>query len=447
MSDLADLARQVVSRATDGEQLEAYVVRSRDVDVRAYDGHVEQLSSAESMGVGIRVVREQRQGFAYAGTFDEEAVADALGEARDNASFATVDPFAGLAAPDGVAPPATDLWRQDLLSVPTEKKVDLALELEAALRSADRRISGVQAADYGESIAEAAIATTTGIAAEARQTRCALSADVLATDGDETQTGFGFSVGRTIADLDIDAVTTDAVERATRMLGATKPPTERTTIVLDPLVTASVLGIVGATLSGEALMKGRTPFADRVGTDIAAPVVSLVDDPTDALAYTASHYDAEGLGARRNVLIEAGCLMRFVHNAWTARHFDTTSTGSAVRGGFKTMPSAGTRALALAPGTMGRDELIASVGDGVLVQAVSGLHSGVNPVSGDFSTGAEGLRISGGELGQPLREFTIGSTLQRVLLDTIAVADDVEYLPMGALGMSVAVGDVTVSGV
>jgi PmbA protein len=100
----------------------------------------------------------------------------------------------------------------------------------------------------------------------------------------------------------------------------------------------------------------------------------------------------------------------------------------------------------LAPGTKDQPALLADVGDGILVSSVSGLHSGVNPVSGDFSTGAEGLRITGGALAEPLREFTIASTLQRMLLDVVAVGSDVEWLPMGAAGVSLVIRDVSVSG-
>ena len=101
----------------------------------------------------------------------------------------------------------------------------------------------------------------------------------------------------------------------------------------------------------------------------------------------------------------------------------------------------------LQPGTKTPAELIADVGDGVLVQEVAGLHSGVNPVSGDFSTGAEGLRIRGGAVGEPLREFTIASTLQKMLKDIEAVGNDLELLPMSAAGVSVVIRDVTLSGV
>ena len=261
----------------------------------------------------------------------------------------------------------------------------------------------------------------------------------------ETQTGFGFSVGRHPDDLDVAVAAGDAARRATRLLGAVKPDTERLTVVFDPFVTAQFLGILGATLSGEAVLKGRSLFAERLGEAVGAPHLTLVDDPTDPAAFSATETDGEGLATRRNVLIEGGRLSMFAHNSYTARRMSATSTGSAVRS-YATTPGVGCMALSLTPGSSSPDELIAGIDDGVLIQGVSGLHSGVNPVSGDFSTGAEGLRIRGGAPAEPLREFTIASTIQRMLHDVVAVGNDLEWLPMNAAGVTLVVADVTMSG-
>jgi PmbA protein len=193
------------------------------------------------------------------------------------------------------------------------------------------------------------------------------------------------------------------------------------------------------------VQKGRSLFAERSGDLVASPLITLVDDPTDPDAFTATESDGEGLAARRNPLITAGVLNGFLHNAYTARKAGARSTGSAVRG-YSSTPGVGCQALALTPGTATQAELIADIDNGLLVQGVSGLHSGVNPVSGDFSTGAEGLRIRDGVLAEPLREFTIASTLQRMLLDVVAVGSDLEWLPMNAAGVSLVVADVTMSG-
>jgi len=445
MGELLDLAERVVGLAEGSEQLEVVVVHEHETEVRAYEGEVESLTVAESRGVGVRVVSGNRQGFAYTGTLDEAAVGEALAEARDNLSFATPDEYCGVAEPDGVEPADMDLFRASLADYPTEAKVAMALELERLTRAADERISGIESAEYSDSITESAVATTTGIRATGRETGCFLSAYALAEQDGETQTGFGFSLGRDPADLDMSTAADDAAERATRMLGAVKPPSGRLTVVLDPWVSAQFLGIVGGTLSAEMVQKGRSLFADRLGDEVAAPGVTLIDDPTDARAFTASSTDGEGLATRRNLLIEGGRLDRFVHNSQTARRAGTVSTGSAVRG-YSSTPGVGVRAVSLLPGQLSQAELVAGIDDGLLIQGVSGLHSGVNPVSGDFSTGAEGLRIRGGELAEPVREFTIASTIQRMLLDMEAIGSDLQWLPMKAAGVTLVIGELTISG-
>ena len=446
MGELLEIAARIAGWASDGEEVEAYVGRASDTAVRVYDGGVESFSAADTEGVGIRVVAGGRQGFAYAGSLDAEVIADAFAEARDNATFGTVDEFAGLARPDGVDVPVMSIYNDALAAVPAEDKIALAIDLERRVRSGDARIRTVPQSSYGDAATEAAIATSTGVQAEWRRTRCSISAYALAGDGDETQTGGGYSVGQGWDDLDIEKAAGDAVERATRMLGATKPASMRLPVVFEDTVAAQILSVVGSTLSGDAVLKGRSLFADRVGEVVAAPMFTLVDDPTDTRAYGAGPSDAEGLASRRNALIEGGTLLGFLYDSHSARRAGVVSTGSAVRGGFKGVPGVGCRALSVTPGSRRDDEVFALVGTGLFVQSVSGLHSGVNPVSGDFSVGAEGLMIRDGQLAEPVREFTVASTIQRMLLELVAVGDTLEWLPGAAAGVTLAIDGMSVSG-
>ena len=444
-ADLLAIVDRVVAQAANGEQLEAFVSRGGDTEVRVYEGEVEHFVSAQAEGIGIRVIRDGRTGFAYAGTLDEAAIAEVLAEARDNVTLGTVDEWAGLAEPDGVAPTDQPLWNDELAAFPTERKIDLAKELEQLTLAADARVR-VDDSNYADAYGEAAVATTSGIRQWGRENGCYVSVSTLADDGDETQSGFGFSVGRSPDLFDLPRAAREAADRATRLLGATKPPSRRTTVVFDPFVTAQLIGIISSTLNGEAVVKGRSLFKDRLGEQVAPPYVSLVDDPTNPLAYTATDVDGEGLAARRNVLIDGGVLGMFVHNSYSARRAGTVSTGNAVRGGFSGTPGVGALALHLVPGTRSQEELIADIDDGLLVQSVQGIHSGVNSISGDFSTGAAGLLIRNGQVAEPVREFTIASTLQRMLLDIVEVGGDVDWLPMRAAGVSLVVNDVTMSG-
>jgi PmbA protein len=444
-AELGDIAGLIVGWANPGEEVEAYVARSRTTNVRAYEGAVESLSSAEPVGAGVRVIVGNRQGFAWAGTLDEGVLKDTLEEARDNATFGEPDQFFGLAGDDGLAPPELDLVRPELLSMTTSAKVDLAIEVERAARDRDARVTGVRVASFSDSFNETAIATTTGIAVTTRSGVCYVAVNPLVEAGGDTQTGYGMSAGRAPSELDVDECVADGVDRATRLLGATQPASRRLTVVLDPEVTAEFLAIIGGTLSGEAVLKGRSLFANREGEAVGAPVMTLVSDPTDPGAFGAGTHDGEGLARRRVPLIEGGTLQGFLYDTYSGRRSGRASTASASRS-YSTPPAVGATALTLAPGDADQAALIAGVSEGVYVQDVSGLHSGVNPVSGDFSVGATGLMIRDGAFAEPFREATIASTLQRMLLDVVAVGSDHRWLPSGPAGVTLVIRDVSLGG-
>jgi PmbA protein len=448
--DLLAIARRVAGAANAGEQIEAYVLRTQETDVEVFGGEVESLTTAGIQGVGVRVIIDHRQGYASAGSLEPDVIEETLREARDNAAFGEPDEWYALATPaevNGVVPAALDLWREELVSTPTDAKVQIALDLEIATKARDSRVRGVEATGYGDARAESAIANSLGVEAYTRRTTCSAHAVALADDGSGTQTGYGFAAGRSLADLDLESIPRDAVDRAVRLLGAKPIAGRRIPIVFDPLVTRSVLGVLSSAFNGEMLLKGRSMFAGREGEKIAAPIVEIIDDPTDARMFGASAYDSEGVPTRHNELIADGVLRGFLHNVYTGHRSGGHSTGSAVRGGYASGPGVGVRAITLRPGSRAPEELMASVPEAFYVQSVSGLHSGTNPISGDFSVGAEGLMVRDGAFAEPVREVTIASTLQRMLLDVIEIGSDLVYLPGAATGVTLLVGDMTLSGV
>ncbi|MEO6571415.1 MAG: DNA gyrase modulator, partial [Ilumatobacteraceae bacterium] len=234
--DLLKIADRVVAQARPGEHVEAFVSRGGDTEVRVYQGEVEHFVAAQAEGIGIRIIQDGRTGFAYAGTLDESAISEVLAEARDNVQFGTVDEWAGLAQPDGVAVTDQELWNDELADWPTDLKIQMAKDLERLTLDVDRRVR-IDDSNYADAHGEAAVATTTGIRQWGRENGCYVSVSTLADDGDETQTGFGFSVGRTPTVIDLHRAAKDAADRATRLLGATKPASKRLTVVLDPFVT------------------------------------------------------------------------------------------------------------------------------------------------------------------------------------------------------------------
>jgi PmbA protein len=367
--------------------------------------------------------------------------------ARENAALAEPDEFNVLAAPAAAAPIA-ELYREDQANIPTDRKVALALDLERRAISIDPRASKIDAAQIGDAVSRVAIASTTGVQAEYARTDAWCVAVSLAVEADETQTGFSFTIGRGIDDLGWEAIADEAVRRAVRMLGATKPPTAKVPIVLDQFAAMSFLGVLAGALSAEAVLKQRSLFASMVGQQVGSELFTLVDDGTITIGPAASPFDDEGVPTGRTELFTRGTLNGFLHNTYTAARTGggTRSSGNAKRGGYKSTPGVGTSNFYLDAGELSFDELLVRAEGGVLIQDVSGVHSGANPISGEFSVGATGLRIAGGALGEPLREMTVASTLPEMLAGITGVGSDLRFF--SSVGTpSVLFGEMTLAGV
>ncbi len=449
MSDLLDLARGITERAADGEEVEAYVTHARDFSVKAYDGEVESLSSSEPRGAGVRVLLANRIGFAYTTDLTYEGLDWALGRARGNARHATSDDALAFAPP----------WEEPVADVPglvdelqssvaPDDKVAFAVELEQATRAADKRVRTVEESVYADSDVEAAVATSSGIAASYRETDAWCYSLAIAEDGDDTEVGFDFDLGRGIGELDAQSTARRAADRALGVLGATKIQSARMPVVFDPYTAGQFLGVIAAALTGEAVQKGRSLFAGKLGQEVAAANVSLVDDGRVPGAPGSSPWDAEGVPTSRTEVIRGGVLQSFLYDVVSARREGRASTGNAARAGFKSAPGPASSNMALRSTGESRDDLLAKAGRALYVQDFHGVHSGANAVSGDFSVGVTGRLLDNGVLGRPVKEVTIALPMLDILAGVVAVAGDMRWLPFGGSfgGATTLIAEMTVAG-
>jgi PmbA protein len=215
------------------------------------------------------------------------------------------------------------------------------------------------------------------------------------------------------------------------MIGAGKPESRACPVVLDPTVAASFAGLIGGALSAKAVQRGRSPFAGRIEEDLASAAFALHDDGRDAEGPASAPFDGEGVPRRRTALIEEGRLRGYLYDTYSANREGVHSTGSASRAGYRSLPSVSTSNLVVAAGELSEPELLKAAGDGVYVTDVAGLHSGVNPVTGTFSVGASGRTIRGGELAEPIREFTIAGELVAMLAEVREAGAEARWVPFG----------------
>jgi PmbA protein len=446
---LDTVARRAVDAATaaGATDAEAFAEEDESRQIRVYQGEVESLSDAGGRGVGVRAFDGARWGYAYTTDLSDAGLAALGAAAHEAAAVADEDEWAGLpdefgATPvEGLASPGLGGWT-------TERKVELALAAERAARARDG-VSQVEAAVYSDVDASVALANSRGFAGSAEVTQAWAYVSAFAGEGGDLMTGLGVALGRDPGELDPEAIGAEAAERALALVGARQPESRRCPVVLDAFVAASFVGFIGGMLSADAVQRGRSLFADREGEEIAGPALELVDDATDPAGPGSAPFDGEGSPTRRTPLVQGGRLLTFLFDARTARRAGRATTASARRGSYRSPPSVGTSNLIVSEGEAELDALLAEAGDGLYVTDVAGLHSGVNPVSGTFSVGASGRLVENGELGSPVREFTIASDLVTMLGGVTRVGYPARWVPLAGSVKTppLLIEDMAISGV
>lgn len=445
--ELLAVARSIAERARGNEQVEAFLTHSREFEVKAYQGAAETVSSAEPRGAGVRVLDGSKVGFAFTTALDPAGLGAVVEQARANAAYANEDEAIAFAEPANYSD-VDGLFCDTQTEVSPEQKVAFAVELERATRATDPRIRTVEEAGYSDSDTEIAIATSGGVEGSYRRTDAWCYSVAIATDGDDTQVGFEFALERGLASLDASDVAARSAARALGVLGAEKIPSARMPVIFEPYTAGQFLAVIGGVLTAEAVQKGRSLFAGKLGEEIAAPTLTLVDDGRADGAPGTAPWDAEGTPTEATPVIEAGVLRSYLYDIPSARREGRASTGNASRAGFKSGPGPAPSNMAFSSTGHSREEIFAQAGRALVVQDFHGVHSGANPVSGDFSVGATGYLLENGGRAKPVKEVTIAAPMLEILRGIVAVADDRRWLPFGGsyAGATTLVAEMTVAG-
>jgi PmbA protein len=439
------LARRLVQRAVrkGARQADAFLQVGRQADVRVRDGAIEDLTQATSKGLGLRVFVDRRLGFAWTSDFtDLDALVDrAIALARASAP----NPLNGLpeAREQGAWPEVGPLHDEQVASLRPEWKIETALELERVVRAYDPRIKTIESVGAGESVSEVYLATSAGVHGGYRGTSVYLYASPVASDGDQLQTATWYDQRRFLAELaSPEVVAREAARRALRLLGARKVPSCRVPVVFDPAMAASFVSTIASACSGDAVYRRSSFLAGSLGERVAPTHVTIVDDGLLPRGLATSPFDGEGVATRRTALVQQGMLEGFLYDAFTARKAKKRTTGNASRS-YRSLPGIGTNNLYLEAGQTDPARLVRDVPRGLYVTAMLG--HGANLVTGEYSRGANGLWIEGGELTRPVQEVTVAGNLAGMLASLEAVGSDLTFFG-GTGAPTIRFAELTVSG-
>jgi PmbA protein len=429
-TDLRDLAQDIVRRAMAGGATAAEcVVREGDeFSTLVRLGQVETLKESGSKAIGVRVFHGQRAASTYSSDFSRSSLDRMVNSALELAKITSEDPYSGIPEPSqlGSLSGDLDLYSADVYSLPGEERIAFARRTEKAALDYDPRIKNSEGGSFDAATGHKVLANSHGFVGEYRRSYCSVAAVPIAqSDDGAMQRDYWFSVARSLSRLDSpEEVGKIAAQRTLRRLGARKVKTAQVPIILDPMVANSMLDHIFEGVNGDSVYRGASFLAGKLGQKIAADQVNVIDDGTMPGGFGTSPFDGEGIPTRRTVVIENGVLKSYLLNTYTAKKLSLQTTANAARGLAGT-PGIGPGNYFLQPGTKTPKEIIAAIPQGLYVTEFLG--HGANLVTGDYSRGASGLWISGGELAYPVEEITVAGNLKEMFLNISEIGNDLVF--------------------
>jgi PmbA protein len=374
-------------------------------------GKLEDVGRAESSDLGLRVFVGRQVAFVSSTDFSDAALAVLPQRAVAMARLAPEDKYAGLAPKEKLARSFPDVEIDD----PEEPSTVLLVERARAAEASALEVPGVTnseggSADYGRTMVT--LATSEGFLGGYTGTSRSVAASVIAGEGTEMERDYDYAHSRFAADLEsAEAIGRRAGERAVKRLNPRKVKTQSVPVFFDPRVAPSLLGHFASAISGAAIARGVSFLKDRLGEEVFAEGVSVMDDPHRKRGPRSKPFDGEGVANRPTVLIDNGRLTTWLLDSASARQLGLQTTGHASRG-TGGPPSPSTTNLYMAAGALPPEELMADVRQGMYVTELIGM--GVNNVTGDYSRGAAGFWIENGTIAYPVSEITIAGNLKEM---------------------------------
>lgn len=424
---------------------EVYYAERDSVKASTHKQALETFAVASTAGLSFRGMVNGRMGYASTEALDEDAVAMLVRGVSESAALVEDEDvqeiFAGSPAYASV-----ETYAPELDALPAAAHIDAAVALE---KDGLSRHPLVTETDYNQTVylkSRVSLRNSFGLSLSHEDNLRYQFLSVVARRGERASDGAAFGIGRGTT-LDMTGELTEAVAYAVDMLDASSIPSGKMSAVLRKDAMADLLDCFSGAFSAEAAQKGLSLLKGREGEVVAAPCVTLIDDPLMPGGFASCPFDAEGVAAYRKEVIGAGTLHTLLHNLKTARVDGVQTTGNAAKAGYSAPVRVAPTNFYFAPGDDSLEELLNRMGDGLLLTTLEGLHSGANGISGDFSLPAKGFLVRGGKIGRAVEQITVAGNFYALLKDIAAVGNDLFFGPGGGAGSpSVWIQELSVAG-
>ena len=392
MNDYRNLASELVAalKKQGADAADVYIVSSNGFNTTVRLGQIEKLQQSTSKGLGLRVFKNGATALTFTTDFQGKTVQELVKETLEIVKVSNADKFNGLAPKEFLGEYSGKLMMFDesLAKLSPEKKIAMVKEMEDAGRAFDKRITNSNGAGWSNSIGQVTLANSDGFIGQYQTTNASMSVSLLAEENGVKQRDGWYSFNRFFNKIDSPkSIGEEAARRTIRRLGGKKVKSQAVPVVIDPEVAGDFVGMIFGAASGGSIYRRSSYLVDKVGQEIVAPTITIVDDATIADGLASRPFDAEGVKSSSVTVIENGVLKTYVCDSYSARRLDAKVTGNAGRS-YQAAPGVTATNLFLKNGKENPKDIIKSVKNGLYLTEMFG--SGVNSVTGDFSQGASG---------------------------------------------------------
>lgn len=448
MNDYRNLASELVAalKKQGADAADVYIVSSNGFNTTVRLGQIEKLQQSTSKGLGLRVFKNGATAITFTTDFQGKTVQELVKETLEIVKVSNADKFNGLAPKEFLGEYSGKLMMFDesLAKLSPEKKIAMVKEMEDAGRAFDKRITNSNGAGWSNSIGQVTLANSDGFVGQYQTTNASMSVSLLAEENGVKQRDGWYSFNRFFNKIDSPkSIGEEAARRTIRRLGGKKVKSQAVPVVLDPDVASDFVGMIFGAASGGSIYRRSSYLVDKVGQEIVAPTITIVDDATIADGLASRPFDAEGVKSSSVTVIENGVLKTYVCDSYSARRLDAKVTGNAGRS-YQAAPGVTATNLFLKNGKETPKDIIKSVKNGLYLTEMFG--SGVNSVTGDFSQGASGYWIENGEITFPVQEITIAGNVLKVLKNVQAIGNDLSFKLGSTASPTLLISEMTVGG-
>ncbi len=425
------------------EAVEVYASTSESNTIKLDDGKLESYNMKEIFSVSIRALKDGKMAYVNSESLDDEAIESVLQSLLKNVTAldATEPEFMYKGGSTYTEVPDV---KSDYKEHTTSEKIAMLKKMESAARAKSDKIVKIGYCQYSETSQKTQLVNSKGLDLSREMSYTTTFLGALASNGEQTVVGMSGDINLAFNDIECDRIVEESTESALSQLGAGSIETGKYPVVFKRDAASEILSAFSSVFLGDSALRKMTLLTDKVGTKVFGDNITIVDDPFSDIALVKYPFDDEGVPCRTKNVVENGVFCGFLNNLKTANFLKAEPTGNGFKAGAG-IASSPTN-LYLKEGNLTKDEIIATIDNGIFVTEVNGLHAGLNPISGAFNVQASGFVIKDGKINRPITLFVVSGNFYEMMNDVAEIGNDIEKRFVGVASPTIKIGSLAISG-